>query len=155
MASLRSGKWQGSGQAGQQLACVLDSHVTLPEVKDESNCPEIREFSSGFGPERSSSLHQPLTLNSNSRLLRQARYRLSIPNSTSTGRSLKLHQLYIVVTIGNQGKVIHWIPSQLQSRTRSPFHCSPDIILTNRYCSLTSYYIFLITVLVCYFKRTN
>jgi hypothetical protein len=28
---------------------VLDSHITLPEIKDESNCAEIREFSSGFG----------------------------------------------------------------------------------------------------------
>ncbi len=88
---LRPGKWPGWGQAGQQLACVLDSHVTLPEVKDESNCAEIREFSSVFGPERSSSPHQPHTLTSDSRLLRQARYRLAIPISTSTCRSLKLH----------------------------------------------------------------
>jgi hypothetical protein len=66
----------------------------------------MRQISSGFGPERFSSLLQPHTLTPDSRLLRQARYRLAILISTNTGRSLKLHQLYIVVTIGNQRKVI-------------------------------------------------
>jgi hypothetical protein len=37
----QAGKWPGWGQAGQQLACFLDNHVTLHEAKDEKNCAGI------------------------------------------------------------------------------------------------------------------
>ncbi len=58
-----AGKWPGWGQAGQQLSCVLESGVTLPIAKDESNWAEIREFSSSLkGPHlHTSPILSPLT----------------------------------------------------------------------------------------------